>query len=128
MTNSNRETAADEKPDLYFPILDRIADGYFDSATTDQNLYDHFLKLLRDDDLLTDPESLSSLKFALSIRNSAPRIEAHYHYYKTSVIPSLGNDDCEAWIDLGGKQYCDPALAQGHAELKLAGYDLSLRI
>jgi UDP-glucose:glycoprotein glucosyltransferase len=116
-----RETAADEKPDVYFPILDRIADGYFDTAATDQNLYDRFLQLLNDDNLLTDPESLSSLKFALAIRNSAPRIEAHYHYYKTSIIPSLKGNDCEAWIDLGGKQYCDPSLAEENSDLKLEG-------
>jgi UDP-glucose:glycoprotein glucosyltransferase len=121
ITNNLRETAADEKTEVYFPILDRIAEGYFDSSTTDKQLYDSFLQLLRDDDLITDPESLSSLKFALAIRNSAPRIEAHYHYYNTSVIPALGGNECAAWLDLGGKQYCDPSLESQNSELKLSG-------
>ena len=41
---------------MYFPILNRIADGYFDDSTNDEQLYNRFLHLLRSDDLITDPE------------------------------------------------------------------------
>jgi UDP-glucose:glycoprotein glucosyltransferase len=57
---------------------------------------------------MTDPESLSSFKFALSIRSSAPRIEAHYQFYNTTIKPMLGSNDCAAWIEVAGNQYCDP--------------------
>jgi UDP-glucose:glycoprotein glucosyltransferase len=53
----------------------------------------------------------------LSIRNAAPRIEAHYQYYKTAVEPSLKDGDCEAWMELGGKQYCDPKMDKEHSQL-----------
>jgi UDP-glucose:glycoprotein glucosyltransferase len=94
---------------VYFPILDRIADGYFDDSTTDEQLYNHFLHLLRSDQLITDPHSLSSINFALSIRNAAPRVEAHYHFYANKILPSLGRD-CETWLELDGRQYCNPEL------------------
>jgi UDP-glucose:glycoprotein glucosyltransferase len=106
-------------PHIYFPILDRIADGYFDSSTTDEQLYNSFLKLLKDDDLITNSESLSSFKFALAIRNAAPRIEAHYQYYNTAVEPLLNGNQCDAWIELDGKQSCDPTLETG-SKTKLA--------
>jgi UDP-glucose:glycoprotein glucosyltransferase len=32
----------------------------------------------------------------------------------------LGGNDCAAWLDLGGKQYCDPSLETRNSELKLA--------
>jgi UDP-glucose:glycoprotein glucosyltransferase len=102
------ETAADENPDVYFPIRDRIADGYFESTTSDHDLYHRFLKLLDEDQLLVESESLSSFKLALSIRNSAPRIEAHYQFYNTSIQPALGENRCETWLEVQGKQYCDP--------------------
>lgn len=105
---------------MYFPILDRIAEGYFDSSNTDKELYERFLTLLQDDQLITDPESLSSLKFALSIRNSAPRIQAHYQFYETSVEPSLEDQSCETWLEVGGKQYCDAQMEKEHAELRSA--------
>ncbi|KAF2670722.1 hypothetical protein BT63DRAFT_385109 [Microthyrium microscopicum] len=112
------ETAADEKPDVYFPILDRIAEGYFESSNTDKELYQRFLTLLKNDKLITDPESLSALKFALSIRNSAPRIQAHYQFYETSVQPSLDGLDCEVWMEIAGKQYCDLTMEKANAVLK----------
>src|SRR5215469_6199310 len=83
------EAAADEDPSTYFPILDRIANGYFDDSKTDEQLYDTFLRLLREDGLLSKPETLSSFQFGLSIHNSAPRIEAHYQYYNTAIQPLL---------------------------------------
>ena len=97
------ETAADEQPDVYFPILDRIAEGYFDDSTNDEQLYNRFLHLLRSDQLITDPESLSSINLALSVRNAAPRVEAHYHYYANKILPSLEGHDCETWMELAGQ-------------------------
>jgi UDP-glucose:glycoprotein glucosyltransferase len=63
--------------------------------------------------LITNPESLSSFKFALAIRTAAPRIEAHYQYYNTAVSPLLGDNQCDTWIEVDGKQSCDPTLETG---------------
>ncbi|KAI9723776.1 MAG: hypothetical protein M1812_001076 [Candelaria pacifica] len=109
-----RETAADENATSYFPLLDRIAEGHFLEYTTDKELYDVFLQLLQDDGHITDPEDVSSFQLALSIHSAAPRIEAHFQYYDTSVVPSMVKapmeNECPVWVQFGGKQYCSPAL------------------
>ncbi|KAL1311062.1 hypothetical protein AAFC00_001271 [Neodothiora populina] len=108
------ETAADENATSYFPLLDRIAEGHFDHVKTDADLYDLFLHTLQDDGHIADAVSLSSFQFALSIHSTAPRIEAHYQFYNTSVLPSIQNgegDGCESWMHFNGRQYCTPDLA-----------------
>ncbi|WPH00603.1 glycosyltransferase family 24 protein [Acrodontium crateriforme] len=110
------ETAAQENATSYFPILDRIADGYFDTTSTDEELYERFRSLLQKDGHLSRPEDLSSFDFALAIHSTAPRIEAHYQYYKTSVKIDAGQEDaerCETWLHVpfSGKRYCSPNVA-----------------
>jgi hypothetical protein len=34
-----RETAAEENAAAYYPILDRVSQGYFDNGATEQQLY-----------------------------------------------------------------------------------------
>jgi UDP-glucose:glycoprotein glucosyltransferase len=122
-----RESAADEDSSVYYPILDRIADGYFDSASTDDQLYNAFLKLLKDDKLFSSPEALSSFQLGLSIHNSAPRIEAQYQFYKTSIEPlleELGGKPCESWLQFSGKQYCSPAVETEDANISKLMYAL----
>ncbi|KAJ9665182.1 killer toxin resistant protein [Coniosporium apollinis] len=115
------ETAAEENSTAYFPLLDRIADGYFDKAATDYELYTSFVQLLHDDGHITDPDTLSSFEFALSIHSAAPRIEAHYQYYNTSVeqaLDAVQDNTCESWMAFGGKQYCSPELDSAQGSLK----------
>lgn len=115
----NRETAADENATSYFPLLDRIADGYFSKASTEKELYDQFVQLLKDDGHM-QAESLSSYKFALSMRSLAPRIEAHYQYYHTAAEPSLKAEQdtsCPVWVLFDGKQYCSPSLKDVHGDV-----------
>ncbi|KAI9676719.1 MAG: hypothetical protein M1822_008282 [Bathelium mastoideum] len=122
------ETAADENSTSYFPILDRIADGYFDKSTTDEELYRSFSELVQNEGYLADPETFSSFELALSIHAAAPRIEAHYQFYETSAEPSLESPSvagCEIWVQLDGKQYCSPELGQPAGSLSSAStYDL----
>lgn len=111
----------EENSTAYFPLLDRIAEGYFQQASTDHELYTKFLELLQNDGHITDPEALSSFQFALSIHSAAPRIEAHYQFYNTSVEPSLQavqGTDCEVWVALNGKQFCSPQLEVEHGAMK----------
>ncbi|KAI1277855.1 UDP-glucose:glycoprotein glucosyltransferase [Xylaria sp. FL0933] len=113
------ETAAGENATSYFPLLDRIAEGAFSESTTDKALYERFLDILRQDGHLTTPESLSTFKLALSMRATAPRIEAHYQYYDTAVTPALGDADanCEEWVLLNKKQYCSATLAKSDGQV-----------
>ncbi|USW55952.1 Putative UDP-glucose:Glycoprotein Glucosyltransferase [Septoria linicola] len=116
------ETAAEENSTAYFPLLDRIADGYFDSSTTDQELYRSFRSLLEKDGHL-GKEDLSSFDYALAIHSAAPRIEAHYQYYNTSVVPTISNEragyaGCDTWVHVpfSGQKYCSPDLDKETAE------------
>lgn len=116
----SRETAADENATSYYPLLDRIAEGHFANAATDQQLYKQFIEVLKEDGHISDPETLSSYKFALSMRTSAPRIEAHYQYYHTAAEPSLQAEQdtsCPTWVLFDGKQYCSPSLDAPHGEV-----------
>ncbi|KAL8945096.1 MAG: hypothetical protein Q9211_000369 [Gyalolechia sp. 1 TL-2023] len=115
------ETAAEENSTSYFPLLDRIAEGRFLDCGTDQELHATFLQLVQDDGHVTSPEALSSLQFALSIHSAAPRIEAHYQYYDTSVEPSLmvaQDAACPVWIHFEGKQYCSPTLDRAQQDVE----------
>ncbi|KAF3763610.1 family 24 glycosyltransferase [Cryphonectria parasitica EP155] len=121
------ETAAQENASSYFPLLDRIADGYFAKATTDRELYQEFLDLVKNDGHITSPESLSTFKLALSTRSAAPRLEAHYQYYQTGVEPSLTGDQagCDIWVLWQGQQYCSPSLDEPRGQVP-AGQDRDL--
>lgn len=82
--------------------------------TTDKELYDAFLQVLQDDGHIRDSEAVSSFQLALSIHAAAPRIEAHFQYHDTSVVPSMVKapmeNECPVWVQFEGKQYCSPAL------------------
>lgn len=106
------ETAADENQTAYFPLLDRVAEGYFSDARTDEELYQAFLRVLHDDGHIADTETLSSFRFALSLHSAAPRIEAHHQFYNTSVGPTLTklDTDCHTWVHFHRRRYCSPFL------------------
>lgn len=94
-------------------------------CTTDQELYTTFLQTVRDDGHITSPEAISSLQFALTIRSAAPRIEAHYQYYDTSVEPSLmiaQDAACPVWVHFDGKQYCSPTLDRAQQDVENLKY------
>ncbi|KAJ0412974.1 UDP-glucose:glycoprotein glucosyltransferase-domain-containing protein [Aspergillus carlsbadensis] len=114
------ETAAEENPTSYFPLLDRIADGAFDDAVTDKELYDRFLQVAVEDGHLANPESLSSFKLSLSIRSASPRIAAHYQFYNASVQHSLmaaQDAACPVWVHSDGKQYCSSTMERAQQDV-----------
>ncbi|CZT01255.1 probable UDP-glucose:glycoprotein glucosyltransferase precursor [Rhynchosporium agropyri] len=114
------ETAGNENATSYFPLLDRIADGYFSKASSDKELFEKFVQVVKEDGHMLNPETLSSWQFALSMRASAPRIEAHYQYYHTAAEPSLKAEQdtsCQVWVLFNGKQYCSPTLETAHGDI-----------
>lgn len=114
-----RETAAQENASSYFPLLDRVAEGYFSKSTTDKELYELFVDLVQKDGHISPAESLSTFKLALSTRSAAPRVEAHYQYYQTGVEPSLAAKqvECDAWVLWKGQQYCSESLEEPRGRL-----------
>jgi UDP-glucose:glycoprotein glucosyltransferase len=66
-------------------------------------------------------EDLSLFDYALSIHSAAPRVEAHYQYYNTSIVPSIPHnaaDECESWVyvPFSGERYCSPELEESAAQ------------
>lgn len=121
LTERTRESAAEENSTAYFPLLDRIAEGAFEDATTDRELYDRFLQVVDEAGHLRTAESLSSFKLSLAIRSSAPRIQAHYQYYNTSVQQSLmaaQDAACPVWVHLEGKQYCSSEMERAQQDIE----------
>ncbi|EXJ94587.1 hypothetical protein A1O1_02983 [Capronia coronata CBS 617.96] len=116
------ETAALENSSAYYPLLDRIADGAFSDFQTEQELYNTFIDVLQQDGHISRPESLSSFKFALALHAAAPRVEAHFQYYNTSVQPRLmaaQDAVCPVWVYLDGQQYCSPELDRAQQAVSL---------
>ncbi|KAI9373269.1 UDP-glucose:glycoprotein glucosyltransferase-domain-containing protein [Aspergillus egyptiacus] len=114
------ETAAEENPASYFPLLDRVAEGAFDDVVTDKELYDRFLQVVADDGYLSDPESMSSFKLSLAIRSASPRVAAHYQFYNTSVQNSLmaaQDAACPVWVHSDGKQYCSSTMERAQQDV-----------
>lgn len=110
-------------------MLTQIADGTFAELTTPQSLYDKFLETLVQDGHLMGEESLSSFKFALSIHQAAPRIEAHYQYYNSTVQPLMmvaQDAACPVWVHFDGQQYCSPTLERAQQPVDFAGTDDTL--
>ncbi|BCR94558.1 putative UDP-glucose:glycoprotein glucosyltransferase [Aspergillus luchuensis] len=115
------ESAAEENSTSYFPLLDRIADGTFDDAVTDKDLYDRFLEVVREDGHLRTPESLSSFKLSLAMRSASPRITAHYQFYNASVQHSLmaaQDAVCPVWVHSEGKQYCSSTMERAQQDVE----------
>nr|OQO31437.1 hypothetical protein B0A51_02148 [Rachicladosporium sp. CCFEE 5018] len=107
------ETTAEENATSYFPLLDRIAEGHFDSAKNDEELYTQFRQTLQDDGHLSRAEDLSSFDLAMSLHSTAPRIEAHYQHFQTAARSDAEHEaDCEAFIDVpyGAYRFCSPTL------------------
>ena len=105
-----RETAAVENSSIYWPLLDALSNPVLGTLETEKEYYDQVLQLLGDE-FLTDPVTLGSFELGLSLHTAAPKIEAYYQFYNSSVVPSLDGEYyelCETWIYWRGKQICSP--------------------
>ena len=94
--------------------------------TSEQELYSKFVDVLQQEGHLADSESLSSFKFALALHAAAPRVEAHFQYYNTSIhphLPAAQDAACPVWVYLDGQQYCSPALDRAQQPVDLPNAD-----
>ena len=84
-------------------------------------MYDLFLDALQQDGAISGAEALSTFKLGLSMRSSAPRIEAHYQFYENAVLPSFNSplEQCSEWALIAGAYFCLPGLESRHAEVRL---------
>jgi UDP-glucose:glycoprotein glucosyltransferase len=96
-----------------------VAAGHFADCSTDRDLYGAFVRLLADDGHLAGADALAAFRLALALHAAAPRIQAHYQYYATSVAAALvvaQDGACPAWVHLAGRQYCSPALERAQQD------------
>jgi len=108
-----RESVSAENSTTYYPLINEfISQGLFSSNLTYHELYYAALDVIESKQYLSAPTSISILEFSLSLHTTAPAIQAYYHYYNVTVVPSkqeLGNNfnpECDVWIDWYGHQVC----------------------
>ena len=97
-----------ENTTVFWPLLDSLADLNLGPEITEREFYERVLRTLKDE-FLSDPVTLGSFELGLSLHIAAPKIEAYYQYYRSSVVPSVGesyDDACEAWVHFDGRQIC----------------------
>ncbi|KAF3928354.1 hypothetical protein ABW21_db0201648 [Orbilia brochopaga] len=100
------ECAALENHDFYFTLLKLIGSETIKLAGPDKNIYESLVSYVEKNELL-DHHFIPTWKFCISLRETSPRIEAHYQYYLNNVDFSKG-ESCPVWFDDGTKQSCKP--------------------
>jgi len=97
-----------ENMTVFWPLLDSLADLNLNPETTEEEFYERVLRILKEE-FLSDPVTLGSFELGLSLHTAAPKIEAYYQYYRSSVVPSVGesyDEGCDAWVHFDGQQIC----------------------
>jgi UDP-glucose:glycoprotein glucosyltransferase len=90
--------------------LDSLSNPELGKISTEKEYYEKALEILRAE-FLTDPVTLGSFELGLSLHTAAPKIEAYYQFYNTSIVPSLSGkykEECETWVFWRGEQICSP--------------------
>ncbi|ORX93045.1 UDP-glucose:glyco protein glucosyltransferase [Basidiobolus meristosporus CBS 931.73] len=96
----------------FFPLLDAITKSDI-SEKSQAVKYNSILSLIEKQELLSPPFTGPLLKLSLAVHDTAPAVQAYYHYYNVSVIPEHMERDssfdvtCSVWADWYGEQICD---------------------
>ena len=99
-----------EEPSIFWNLLDSLSKSELGTYETEREYYGRVVQLLREE-FLTEEVTLGSFELGMSLHTAAPKIEAYYQFYNTSVIPSLNDkyyDNCETWLYWRGEQICSP--------------------
>ena len=124
-----------ENSTVFWPLLDSLADLSIGSEITEKEFYERVLRTLQDQ-FLSDPVTLGLFELGLSLHTAAPKIEAYYQYYRSSVVPSVGenyDDGCVAWVHFDGRQFCrledlKSALVQSGTPQRYIEYDTGIDV
>jgi UDP-glucose:glycoprotein glucosyltransferase len=103
-----RETAAVENQTIFWPLLDSLTRDESSVRETEKEYYERVVQKLREE-FRMDSVTLSSFKLGLSVHSAAPKLEAYYHFYATTVVPALGEnhgDTCDNWAYFRGERIC----------------------
>ncbi|KAF7297231.1 hypothetical protein MIND_00956200 [Mycena indigotica] len=100
------ETVAQENPDAFFTLLDRVSDPTTHPTPqplSDEAIQQYALQIAVSRGLLVDRGSLATVEMNLGLHAATPKIEAFYQYYATHVK----DPKCGSWVDWYGEQVCD---------------------
>ncbi|WVR05054.1 hypothetical protein IAU60_002066 [Kwoniella sp. DSM 27419] len=114
------ETVYDEHPSSYFPLLNLLPS--IPQTDSPENLLSSALDLISAYSLLPDPSSLSTFNLALALHTSAPKIQAEYAWYESSLRAKegeLGVQGCEGWVEWRGKGFCEVDELRKDVELSI---------
>ncbi|KAJ9061640.1 killer toxin resistant protein [Entomophthora muscae] len=100
----------------YFHALDKFTSSDFEtkgkpfSTASDGLVYEKALDFIFQE--LVAPEARQLFELFLSLHNTAPAVQAYYHFYNETVVPEFSAQDpefdatCRNWIQFREKQYC----------------------
>jgi UDP-glucose:glycoprotein glucosyltransferase len=76
---------------------------------TAEAIHQYVLQTVVDNDFLSDPGSLATVKMSLALHVATPKVEAFYEYYADNHGKHAESQDveCDSWVDWYGKTVCD---------------------
>ncbi|KAK9255881.1 UDP-glucose:glycoprotein glucosyltransferase-domain-containing protein [Lipomyces tetrasporus] len=123
-----RETIAEEFPESYFPLLTHLVQFSHDkfedhdplsapenNVVTHQLLYDEAMSFSEANGYMPEGSNARDwINIKLTLRSTAPRIQAYYQYYNASVSPQFADllTECGAgsWLWYDNQVSCDPGV------------------
>ncbi|POW09259.1 hypothetical protein PSTT_06979 [Puccinia striiformis] len=110
------ESAALERPSLFFPSIDAVCSDWENSKSklsTDKQKYEYLTSLLGSPGLLDGPGGLESLAFSVALKEAQPKIEAFRAWYASLPSNLTGEldstDQCQSWTLINDSKICNPS-------------------
>ncbi|KAF7983169.1 hypothetical protein HWV62_23402 [Athelia sp. TMB] len=105
------ESAAAEKPSIFFPLLDALTDPLnhpHPAPTSPEAIYAYGLAGAKAE-LSDEPGAFDSAVKSLALHTATPKIEAFYSWYKDNGLDTrIGErEGCGSWVDWYGEIVCD---------------------
>ncbi|KAL1916354.1 uncharacterized protein VTP21DRAFT_5971 [Calcarisporiella thermophila] len=98
------ESVTSENSTAFFPLLSILTEpATLAKCNTPKNTYQAVLEKVQEYQFITDATALDLLKLSVSLRTSAPLIQAQYHHYNATKREV----DCGVWAEIGGKAVCE---------------------
>ncbi|KAJ9105313.1 hypothetical protein QFC21_001681 [Naganishia friedmannii] len=125
------ESAANEDPSIYFPLLSSLSVLFPSLAQQNvQQQLESIIDLIQQTPTLAQSHpkwDLSSFQASLAMHATTPKIQAYYQYYNTVInrtdAGSTTGQICESWVEWRGKGFCDFAELKQDMELSLTEAD-----
>lgn len=104
------EYVAAENASAFFPMLEAAASNPL--PTDPQQLAKKVVSMIEERGFLSSGAPRTLYRMALSLHTDAPAVQAYYHLYETTVVPTFKQGkkefkaDCPFWVDWRNEQHC----------------------